>query len=294
MLIIDAHTHLWLKQDAVVEGSHIHSLPNGRAMFFGEERQMLSPFMTDGRNTAEILLSNMDYARVAAAVVVQEIIDGRQDSYLSQVQSEYPDRLLCFALKDTDKDDSDIPAGFKGVAVPGHRMHGSLCSEGTMKLFKKLESEGLLLSMCLADDGSQIAQMREVIQECPKLKVAVGHFGMVTGKHWMEQVRLALCPNVMLESGGITWLYNSEFYPYPSAVESIRRAADEVGIDKLMWGSDYPRTICAITYRMSYDFILKSSLLDENEKKAFLGENAARFYGFGKLPELPYIKNMSE
>ena len=45
---------------------------------------------------------------------------------------------------------------------------------------------------------------------------------------------------------------------------------------------------------MSYDFILKSSLLTDDEKAMFLGGNAERFYGFGPLPDLPYIKNMSE
>jgi predicted TIM-barrel fold metal-dependent hydrolase len=61
-----------------------------------------------------------------------------------------------------------------------------------------------------------------------------------------------------------------------------------------MWGSDYPRTITAITYRMSYDFITKSDEFTEDEKRLLLGENARRFYGFGALVDLPYIKNMSE
>ena len=97
-----------------------------------------------------------------------------------------------------------------------------------------------------------------------------------------------------MECGGITWLYNTEFYPYPSAVRAIREAADIAGWEKLMWGSDYPRTITAITYRMSYDFILKSDELTADEKRLFLGENARQLYGFDKLPTLPYIKNMSE
>ena len=67
-----------------------------------------------------------------------------------------------------------------------------------------------------------------------------------------------------------------------------------MGVEKLMWGSDYPRTITAITYRMSYDFITKSKELSEEEKTAFLGENARKLYGFKNLPDLPYIKNMSE
>ena len=77
-------------------------------------------------------------------------------------------------------------------------------------------------------------------------------------------------------------------------MRSIRQAADWVGMNRLMWGSDYPRTITAITYRMSYDFITKSSELTDDEKAAFLGANAERFYGFKNLPLLPYIKNMSE
>ena len=67
-----------------------------------------------------------------------------------------------------------------------------------------------------------------------------------------------------------------------------------VGIDKLMWGSDYPRTITAITYKMSYDFVVKSTELTEKEKQMFLGENAISFYGFTDLVDLPYVKNMSE
>jgi hypothetical protein len=45
---------------------------------------------------------------------------------------------------------------------------------------------------------------------------------------------------------------------------------------------------------MSYDFVVKSTELTDDEKALFLGENACRFYGFQNLPELPYIKNMSE
>ncbi|MCQ2183307.1 MAG: amidohydrolase [Bacteroidales bacterium] len=291
MDIIDAHTHLWLRQTA----KDVVPMPDGRAMFFGEERQMLPPFMRDGVNSAEILLANMNYARVGGAVVVQEVIDGNQDGYLAEVQKKYPQRLFCCALKDLDHDDlASVPDGFKGVAVPGHRAERNLTDPEVMEFFKLVESRGLILSMCLADDASQIARMREVIQECPAMKVAIGHFGMVTGKHWMEQVELASYRNVFVEAGGITWLFNHEFYPYPGAVKAVREAADRVGIEKLMWGSDYPRTICAITYKMSYDFFQKSGLLSEEEKVAFLGGNAAGFYGFDALPELPYVKNMSE
>lgn len=304
MKIIDAHSHLWLKQDTKIDGKVIRSLKNGRSIFFDQEVQMIPPFMIDGVNSAEVFLSNMNYAQVGAAVVVQEIIDGNQNEYLLDVQKRFPDRFFCMGMvdfKDNDFSTDNLliqvaalhAQGFKGIAIPGHRIKGSLLK--AMPMFKFMEENGMILSMCLAEDDKQIAEMAEVIRECQNLKVAIGHFGMVTTPFFQSQVKLAaLGPNVMVESGGITWLYNSEFYPYPSAIKSIREAADLVGMDRLMWGSDYPRTITAITYKMSYDFVLKSDELTHDEKALFLGENAMRFYGFKELPELPYIKNMSE
>ena len=293
-LIIDAHSHLWLRQDTWVDGKRILSLKNGRSIFMDEEVQMVPPFIVDGQNTAEVFLSNMDYAQVGGAVVVQEVIDGNQNAYLTDVQQRYPDRFCCMGMAWTvDEAQRVVDAGLKGIAFPGHRMHEPL--QTLMPVFKLMEQQGLICSMCLADDERQIAQMAEVIQECPQLRVAIGHFGMANTASFRSQVLLARQgEHVMIESGGITWLYNAEFYPFPTAVRRICEAADWVGWEHLMWGSDYPRTITAITYKMSYDFIEKSTELTADEKRLFLGENAQRFYGFKNLPELPYIKNMSE
>ena len=307
--IIDAHSHLWLQQDTTWDGKMIRSLRNGRSIFLDEEVQMMPPFIIDGRNTAEVFLSNMDYAQVSAAVVVQEFIDGLQNDYLLEVQQRYPDRFLVCGMADYLKDGfyehvlSLIAKGFRGIAIPGHRLLGrSLTSDEMMRMFRLMEGNDVLLSITLADGDRQVGELKEVIQACPRLKIAIGHLGMANPPQtpcwehpsWRDQISLARHPNVMIEMGGVTWLYNSEFYPFPSAIRAIREAADLVGMDRLMWGSDYPRTITAITYRMSYDFILKSTALSEDDKWAVLGGNARRFYGFKELVSLPYIKNMSE
>ncbi len=303
--IIDAHAHLWLRQDTVVDGLPVRTLENGRSFFLNEVRQMLPPFMIDGKNTAEVFLSNMDYAQVSAAVITQEYIDGIQNDYLSEVASRYPDRFLVCGMCEFRKPGffsqakELISKGFKAIKIPAQRLllkdgRVMLNCEEMMQLFHLMEEHNIILSIDLADGAEQVPEMEEIIQECPHLKIAIGHFGMVTRPDWKEQILLARHPNVMVESGGITWLFNDEFYPFKGAVKAIREAADLVGMEKLMWGSDYPRTITAITYKMSYDFLVKSSELTENEKHLFLGENAKKFYGFGVLPTLPYIKNMSE
>ncbi len=300
--IIDAHAHLWLNQDTVVNGSPIYQLePNrSRSLFFGEERQMLPPYMTDGQNTAERFLSNMDYAQVSAAVITQEFIDGLQNSYLEQVQRQYPDRFFTFGMAEfrqpgfLEEALSLIRRGFRGIKIPAARLDVHFLNDEFMQLFQVMEQQGIILGIELADGDQQVAQMEEVIQECPQLEIAIGHFDMGTRPGWMKQIKLARHEHVYIESGGITWLFNDEFYPFPSAVRAIREAADAVGMQKLMWGSDYPRTITAITYRMSYDFITKSADLTADEKRLFLCDNARQFFGFGELKKLPYIKNMSE
>jgi len=303
--IIDAHAHLWLKQDAVVDGKSIRTLTNGRSLFMGEERQMLPPFMIDGVNSAEVFLSNMDYAQVAGAVITQEYIDGIQNDYLASVEKRFPNRFFVCGMCEfrrpgyLEQAKNLISTGFKGIKIPAQRL---LLNEGRvrltcnemMEMFHLMEDKQIILSIDLADGDTQVAEMEEIIQECPNLKIAIGHFGMVTLPGWKEQIKLARHPNVKIESGGITWLFNDEFYPFKGAVDAIVEAAELVGMDQLMWGSDYPRTITAITYKMSYDFIVKSQDLSIDDKKKFLGENARLFYGFQELPVLPYIKNMSE
>ncbi|MBO7662097.1 MAG: amidohydrolase, partial [Clostridia bacterium] len=160
--------------------------------------------------------------------------------------------------------------------------------------FEEADRRGLFVGIDLADGSLQTGALRDLAREHPSLRIAVGHLGMVTRPGWEEQIRLACLPNVYIESGGITWLFNAEYYPYPSAVRAIRTAAEICGMHKLMWGSDYPRTMTAITYRMSWDFIEKSPLPSEEEKQLFFHENAAAFYRFGPLPELPVIRHMAE
>ena len=184
--IIDAHSHLWLKQDTVVDNKPIRTLNNGRSLFMGKVRQMLPPFMIDGRNSAEVFLSNMDYAQVGAAVVTQEYIDGIQNDYLLEVKQKYPDRFFVCGmcefrkpgfLKEAEELESK---GFKAIKIPGHRLQTEngrvlLNSDEMMAMFRFMEKRGMILSIDLAEGTTQVGEMKEVIQECPQLKIAIGH-----------------------------------------------------------------------------------------------------------------------
>ncbi|MEG1847603.1 MAG: amidohydrolase family protein [Lachnospiraceae bacterium] len=291
MMKIDAHVHLWKKQEGHVNGKPVLHIGGGCCDFGGEHRQMMPPYMEDGENTVERFISNMDYAGINGAVITQESIDGNQDEYLLQAKQHYPERIkICSLYEENEEYQTE---GYDGIKICAGRLQ-SMNLEDLVPVFKEAERKHKFLSIDLAEGDRQVGAMKEIIQECPDLRIAIGHFGMVTKEGWQEQIKLARNKKVYIESGGITWLFHREFYPYPSAMDAIAEAGELCGMDKLMWGSDYPRTMVAITYRMSQDYVVKSNRITEEAKRRFLGENAMRFYDFAQMEELPYRKDMLE
>lgn len=288
-MIIDAHAHLWKKQNGRVDTRAVFALENGKSNFGGEIRQMMPPYMISGENTADMLISNMDYAGVNGAVITQEEIDGNQDNYLITAKKNYPDRLKICSLYEEGK--AFQTNGFDGIKICAGRLPTQDLTKH-YKVFEAAEKNNMFISIDMSDGDLQTGSLLEMIQQYPDLRMAVGHFGMVTRKNWKEQIKLAQNKNVYIESGGITWLFNSEFYPYPSAVKAINKAAEICGFDKLMWGSDYPRTMVEITYKMSFDFILKSNDISEENKQKFLFDNAKGFYAFNHLKPITPTKHM--
>ena len=70
-------------------------------------------------------------------------------------------------------------------------------------------------------------------------------------------------------------------YPFPEGQQMLRQWRDELGAEKLLWGSDMPYsggTWC--TYRQAVDFIrVHCDFLSRAEKALILGGNAARMFG---------------
>ena len=290
-MIIDAHAHLWKKQNGIVNGKPVYDIGGGKSNFGGEIKQMMPPYMTDGENNIERFIANMDYACVSGAVITQEYIDGNQDDYLKECKKIYKNRIKICALYE-EKEMGDI-TDFDGIKICAGRLADKNLLNH-IEPFKLANERGKFISIDLADGNEQTGALQEIINMFPDLRIAIGHFGMVTRENWLSQIEIAKNKNVFIESGGITWLFNEEFYPYPSGVDAINQAAELVGFEKLMWGSDYPRTMTAITYKMSFDFILKTDKISDENKNKFLGENAVKFYGFNDLTIPAKIKNMVE
>ena len=141
-MIIDAHLHLWETQQGEVDGKPVLPLSGGKSDFGGVIRQMLPPYMEDGKNTVRRLIANMDYARVQGAVVTQEYIDGNQDEYLLECKKEYDKRLKICSLYEENK--SYRLEGFDGVKICAGRLKKEAL-EDCLPLCKRLEERNMFL-----------------------------------------------------------------------------------------------------------------------------------------------------
>lgn len=285
---IDAHAHVWNRVHGRISGKTPVSPQANGMIRVGDQTLLGMPaYMADCAARAEYLVAEMDAAGVDVAVVVQEYLDGQQNEYCLDVLERYPDRFFVHGLPDFFKPD-DVEAeamalfdrGFRGLKLSAMHLvgHVELCDARLMPIYRHMEREGLVLAVDLAPDAPQAGQMRRVLEQYPELPVAIGHFGMVNRGGWPEQLELCRYPNVFMETGGIIWLYRDEGYSFPSALEAIRKAADTVGIDRLMWGSDWPRTMVDFTYRQSIQFLRQSDAFDNEEKRKLLGNNATLLY----------------
>jgi predicted TIM-barrel fold metal-dependent hydrolase len=290
-MLIDAHIHLWDKINGKLGKQPVKPVGNGVIKIGGKNYQGMPSWFLDCRNTAELALAALDDAGVFGAVVTQEYLDGSQNNYLLNVQKKYPKRFFVHGLLDFRKPDNLKKEfetlrqkGFKGIKCPAMflpKMNIRLDSPELMHIWQEMESHGMILSIDMAPGSLQVGQMKNIIRCFGALRICIGHFGMVGCKEWMKQICLAEFKNVYIESGGIIWLFRQEGTPFRKAQAAIRQALEAVGHKKLMWGSDYPRTMVDFTYRQSLDFVRYGcNFMSKKEKQAFLGGNAAKVYGF--------------
>jgi predicted TIM-barrel fold metal-dependent hydrolase len=66
-------------------------------------------------------------------------------------------------------------------------------------------------------------------------------------------------------------------YPYPEAIEIIRRLREEVGTARFLWGSDMPAAQRVCTYRQALDYLVQlREFMPDREVDGILGGNAIR------------------
>ena len=295
-MIVDAHMHIWNRVEGLVGGGRVRvkAMSNGRVAHGKKVMLGMPATFVDCQAKAEMAVAEFDAAGVDTGVLVQEFLDGEQNDYCVEAQKRFPGRFFTHGLvnwyepKQAAREAKALlGAGFRGLKLPAQHLPNSqrVDDRAYFPIYEAMDAAGAVLAVDLAAGDAQSAQLEMVLRKWPKLKVAIGHMGLVTRGDWYSQILLCRHENVYVEMGGVTWLFRAEGYPFPGAAEAIRLAAKRIGFEKIMWGSDWPRTMVDFTYRQSLDWlrVFDHGFTDE-QKALLLGGNAARLYGL-KAPK---------
>jgi predicted TIM-barrel fold metal-dependent hydrolase len=262
-------------------------LPFGRVEWGGRVLQMLPPSFERTRSTAEMALAHMAWAGVDRAFAVQGNWYGAANGYVARAAARYPDRFLGFAMVDPRQGRRAARRlehwvrgrGLRALKVETPGLSGlDLAGENEMVVWRACAELRLPVLFHLRTGRAERVALERVLDEVPGFAAIIAHLGLAPESGWLERVRLAKRPNVWVEISALPAHAGGE-YPYRRAQQLLRRAVDEVGAQKILWGSDYPSVLTRATYPQLLNYVKEEcAFLSDAERRAILGGNALRFW----------------
>ena len=243
MLIADAQVHLWSRDD-----------PEGK------------PRHGDRPYHLPDLLVEMRTASVDRAVVIPPYWVGMDNSFALDAARRHPDRLAVMGRFDVTRRDDAAVADWltepcmRGIRLTLHTPELKRCIAADQAdwFWAAAETAGIPIMLYAPDE---LAGIRRIAQEYPRLRLAIDHMGIGRGgkdeeafAHIDELLALARLPNVAVKMTTVP-IYSSEPYPHPRLQPFLRRICEAFGPRRVFWGSDLTRLPCS--YRIAIELFLQ-------------------------------------
>jgi predicted TIM-barrel fold metal-dependent hydrolase len=310
--VIDAHMHVIPAFFGERNGTTLHGCGYGKVRYSvrGDwrpgakrgERRVMPPSFVETTATPAVAMEYMDWVGVESAVLMQSLMYGDHNEYAADLIRQHPTRFIAgFAVVDPRDGEAALEKldwvikdlGLLGAKLEPPDMPFWLDDPKYSAFWKRMENLGAILSIDLGWDppsnpyNFQIDQLRRVLERCPALRVLVQHLGV--SYLWDErqsdpfpelQRTLALkrFPNVWFDITGLPEFCPDEEYPFPRAQRILEVAARAVGVERIIWGSDFPAILGEdVTYRQCLNLVQKNCpFLSKEELGLVLGKNVLR------------------
>lgn len=247
-MIIDAHLHL--RDDVYV----------------GEE------------GTPENIIRMMDEVGIAKAVLLRLYVPARKAiEELEKARNDYPERFIPFAYALPDFCEPTLGLLKEAITYKnfkGLKFHAGICPLEDYLIDPALELADELEVPCLIDPAGDFQNMKRIATKYPNLKVIIAHLGqyMCQDSELIDRfIRLAKeHDQLFLDISGVI------------LEEKIKIAIEEVGVTKVIWGTDGPSNKPdPVSFTCTeLEKVTKLEITME-EKSAILGGNIARLLGIG-------------
>jgi len=278
-MIIDCHTHIFPDE-----------MREDRKTFCNRDRGFSSIYQDSKAKISgvEDLIESMDRSGVERSVICGFSWSDRElvslhNQYLMESASRYPDRLIVFiSLHFSDPDWSGeelerrLKQGAKGVGEVAfyHRGMTSRDIDSMNPVLRKMEREKIplllhtneLIGHTYPGKGETPLEIfYEFILSFPHLPILLAHWGGgLPFYELMPEVSRAMA-HVYYDTAASPYLYSRRIY-------SVMR--EIVGIEKILFGSDYP-----LIGPRRYFKELEESGLSRRDREKILGENFLRIIG---------------
>jgi predicted TIM-barrel fold metal-dependent hydrolase len=288
----------------------------GRVEFTHEDEdyyiQWMSPVLQDMSSPPELVVRQMDYAGVDRAVIQHDRVYGHLDDFLAECLRQYPDRFTILAQVDewiggqpdqlTRLRHEVEDLGFSGLYFStGGFLHDDFKSNindaALEPLWKLVEELGVPIHWYaarlkrdqMATYMAELAEMTEWATNHPGIPSVLTHGLNNISTNMGKPDRFTVLPEMvaLLQKPGwhvelmLHLMYaDAEFPPYAPELETVMETlVNEVGADRLLWGSDSPACDRTLTCKQSMLlFQTRCPFLTDEQRAAILGENLARLY----------------
>ena len=208
---------------------------------------------------------------------------------------KYPDRLVWFdAINPLDENcvewiEDKVKIGLKGIkwlpafygkgsAVDGPQATKVFETCMKLKLPVVLSFEEIMLNAPYTP-AQYLGQLKNLVDRFPNLKVGLYHagFGLPNMLEKKTTIDLVKKYDNLCMSTALYWTENNE-YPFHGYLAVIKELAQQVGVEKLMWATDWPWTEYLCKYSQMVMAVKKhATFLNENEKERFFSGTAKEF-----------------
>jgi len=303
-MIIDIHRHLWSVYERYPQVAE-QAARGVSSRSVGEVEKL--PVVPDWQETGERLIEEMDGAGVDRSVIFLSDYGLRLGEGIFTVEGEnlihvevmrrYPDRIIAWFGIDPRRPGAAeaFERAVKEWGVTGLKMHPVVGffphDRVAYPLYEICRAHGLPVIFHtgtapspLYSRYSQPLQFDEVAADFPDLTVILGHAG---GELWQEALAVARRkPNIYFDLSG--WQRQIKYTG--EVLFAIDRMRDIIGIERILWASDFPALRPMMPLREWVDTFRRLPSLgeehgfrfDDSDVDAMLGGNAARIL---KLPQ---------
>ncbi|MBE6466833.1 amidohydrolase family protein [Denitrobacterium detoxificans] len=197
--------------------------------------------------------------------------------FIADEVASAPDSFLGLGTAHPDMPDFGVlfdeldELGLKGIKLHPDMQYFNIDDPRMMPLYREAAKRGLVMLLHVGDeryDYSAPERLMRVLEEVPDLKVHAAHFGCC--RIWK---RRPLVIEAAVRAGANIAFDTSSMLGWAS-VEEARYLVDHLGVDRIMWGTDYPM------WSPENEFARLLALgYSHEENQKMLYDNFARFYG---------------